>query len=128
MIPNCKQNLNKFDDKEDKQEVITTENGTAIKFANGIMIAYKNDLTTVNYNSENCVSTVTWTYPVKFINNPTCLANAIGGNSLSYSVLVGINGGISATIQLKAQAAYNANNYVDSSNRGINAFAIGRWK
>ncbi len=109
-------------------EIITNNNGTAIKFANGIMLAYRNGLVTGNYDSGNYVSTVTWTYPIKFVDTPSCLASANGGNSLSYTVLVGLNSTTSATMQLKAQPANNASAYVNSSGRAICAFAIGRWK
>lgn len=109
-------------------ETTTNANGTAIKFPDGTMIAYTDTIGTGAYNTSTHISEVIWNFPVVFKNSPFCLANARGGNSFGYMILIGVESSARARIQLKAQNAQNANAYVDSSNRGVNAIAIGRWK
>lgn len=126
MIPNCikrKQIENKVNAMI---ETITNSNGTAIKFSDGIMIAF-NNMKTGDYDSSNYCSCVTWNYPIAFISSPNVFVSAPSGNNNLYnaSPLIDKN---NSKIYLKGQAYNDATKYIDTGKRDISVFAIGRWK
>lgn len=126
MIPKCIKQRQLEDKVNSMIETITNDNGTAIKFSDGIMIAF-NNMKTGDYNSSNYCSDVTWNYPIAFISSPNVFISVISGNNNLYSASP-LSDKNNCKIYLKGLAYNDTTKYIDTGKRDINVFAIGRWK
>lgn len=108
---------------EDK--IVRNSNGTAIKFANGMMICTIDTLIGI-YNDAMKTYVAGWTFPVAFVETPIyCGGTVFAGNSKAYSVTaVGLSN-TSVNIHTKC---LGTNGTVETCDRSANCIAIGRWK
>lgn len=104
------------------QIVDTQNNGTAIKFGNGLMIAYISKADSVRTDATYAVTT--WTYPVAFIEKPAVQAQATR-NSGGYNMLTPRENAISPT---SAQITWTGSNAANTVLANYMLIAIGKWK
>ena len=112
-----------FVPNEDK--IVRNSNGTAIKFANGMMICTIDTLIGT-YNDASKTYIASWTFPVAFVKTPIyCGGTVFAGNSKAYSVTAV---GLSNTSVYIHTKCLGANGTVETCDRSANCIAIGRWK
>ena len=113
--------------KSMQTEIITNENGTAIKFADGTMICTLN-ITVTDQAISNAYSNVftgirDWTYPVPFVEKPSVTCGMFKwGTSASWGGVSGI-GNVSASL-----IGYDFYSRAAGTSVNISAIAVGRWK
>lgn len=112
-----------FVPNEDK--IVRNSNGTAIKFANGMMICTIDTLTGT-YNNDSKTYVAGWTFPVAFAETPMyCGGTVLAGNSKAYSVTaIGLSN-TSVSIHTKC---LGVNGTAETCDRSANCIAIGCWK
>lgn len=106
----------------------SNSNGNWIKFYDGTMICHQL-VKTGSYNTSTCCSEVTWNFPASFkeLSSIRAFGQAKGGNEYAYFVLISVDTVSASKIQLKGMGQTEVK-YVDTSNRSVDVFAIGKWK
>lgn len=108
-----------------EDEIVKNSNGTAIKFANGMMICTIDTLIGT-YNDASKTYIASWTFPVAFVETPIyCGGTVFAGNSKAYSVTAV---GLSNTSVYIHTKCLGANGTVETCDRSANCIAIGRYK
>lgn len=113
--------------KNMQTEIITNENGTAIKYPDGTMICTLQTTVTdqaiANAYGSLYQSTRTWTFPVPFISRPAVsCSEAQWGTGCSWGAIRGVDK-TSATLRIM-----DAFSRPTGTNTYFSAIAIGRWK
>ena len=104
-------------------------NGSYIRFANGIQVAWTRE--TLTYASVSLLS-YTWAYPAAFINAPAAIVVTDNLTALSQGSAKHIHarysaGTISAT-SVRLEATHDNDGFVSGDTLKVDAIAIGRWK
>ena len=108
-------------------EVINNENGTALKFPNGIMVCYhRKELNLTFTASGYCYrATITnpFTFPIPFIANPTITASTANDADYTYCSVVGVIRNKTEISSLTCMKDTNTNGKVV-----VHYIAWGNWK
>ena len=112
------------------EDIVTNTNGTAIKYQNGIMVAYKN-FASGTLTTDGTYGVTSWTYPVAFVENP-CVQVSNTRESNNYSLLIPrLNSITSSTYQAtwtKVTSLSTTLGIINTTLNSVSFYAIGRWK
>ena len=109
-------------------EIGTNENGTFVKFGNGLAICFKDDVTFAYAGSTAFISG-TWTFPITFVGNPSCF----GIPRLGY-VSARFDAATLALAKAATTSVYgrlnntSTVNFATGDTQNIPLFAVGMWK
>ena len=106
----------------------TNENGTFVKFGNGLAVCFKNNVTFTHVGSTAFISG-TWTFPMTFVGKPSCF----GSPRLGY-VSVRFDAATLALAEAATTSVYgrlnntSTVNFATGDTQNIGLFAVGMWK
>lgn len=106
----------------------TNENGTFVKFGNGLAVCFKNNVAFAYAGSTAFISG-TWTFPMTFVGNPSCFGSPRIGYVSARFDTANLALAEAATTSVYGRLNNTSTvNFATGDAQNIGLFAIGMWK